>query len=333
MACSLVLTGCGDAGGPEKPEKPVPVAVKVTKVEPTSQTEGGRYSGTVEAKTTAALSFFSAGTIRSLSVGVGDHVRRGQLVGTLDATSAVSSHEAARAALAQAEDAWRRMKELHDRGSLADIKWVEVESKLAQARSVEAVARKQVADCRLVAPFDGIVSEKMAEAGQNVLPGVPVFRLVASGGWQVRIDVPEGEIGGVEPGLRARIAVPALGGRTYEGRVVERGVSADALSRSYEVKLSVNGNGDDLLPGMVTEVSLLQPGTSSAYVLPAGTIQIDDSNRTFVWLARQGKAARRFVSLGAYVPGGVEVTEGLSEGDLVIVEGQQKVSGGTPVRF
>lgn len=100
----------------------------------------------------------------------GDRVAKGQLIATVDPFSMQSSYDAAKASLAQAEDAYRRMKELYDKGSLPEIKWVEVQSKLQQAKSMEEVARKNLDDCKLYAPFSGIISEKMAEVGQNIMP-------------------------------------------------------------------------------------------------------------------------------------------------------------------
>lgn len=87
-------------------------------------------------------------------------MRQGQLLATLDEVSMQNRYQAAKAALKQAEDAYQRMKELHEKGSLAEMKWVEVQSKLQQAQSMEAVARKNLTDCQLYAPFSGVIAEK-----------------------------------------------------------------------------------------------------------------------------------------------------------------------------
>ena len=91
--------------------------------------------------------------------------RNGGGSGRLDATSVRSSYDAAKAALVQAEDAYRRMEELHAKGSLPEIKWVEVQSKLQQARSMEEMARKNLKDCKLYAPFSGVIADKSVEVG------------------------------------------------------------------------------------------------------------------------------------------------------------------------
>ena len=324
----LLLTSCG---GNEQKENnmPVPVRVEVLEVSPTAIVHTGHFTGTIEEKNGTSLSFATAGTVRTMDVSLGDRVSAGQLIGTLDDTSARNAHAAARATLAQAEDAWRRMKELHDKGSLPEIKWVEAESKLQQARSMEALARKQLDDCRLTAPYAGIIAERTGEAGQNVVPGMSVARLVSAAGRQVRIAVPEAEIGGIRPGQQADIDVAALPGKTYRGTVVERGVKADALSRSYEVKLRVDNADDALLPGMVAEVALADNGGETACVLPMHIVQIDEHNRQFVWVDSAGKAEKRAITCGDFTGDGVVVTQGLVPGDRVIVKGQHKVCNGT----
>lgn len=290
------------------------------------------YQGTVEEANGTDLSVATMGTVSSIRVNMGDRGAKGQLIATLDATTARSTHEAALAALARADDAFGRMRQLHDSGSLPEMKWVEAQSSLRQARAAEQAARKQLADCRLTAPFGGVIAAKMADAGQNVMPGTPVARLVSAGGQQVRMSVPEAEIGQINVGDKGRIDVAALGGKSYRATVTEKGVTANALSRSYDVRLKVDNADSRLLPGMVVSVTLSSRGATGYPVVPAGIVQIDERNKTFVWVVSDGKAARRDINCGEYVGDGVTVTSGLKAGERVIVEGSQKVCNGTKVK-
>lgn len=228
------LTGC--QGDVEKPKANEPVKVKAVVVKDDAYVNLMRYSGTVEEENGTSLSFAVAGTIKTMNVRLGQHVSAGQLIATLDPTSMQNSHKVAHAALEQAEDASRRMKELHDKGSLPDMKWVEVQSKLEQARSMEQIARRNLDDCRLRAPFSGIIAEKSMETGENVAPGMPVARLVTASSLVVRISVPEAEMRSVRTGQKADVAVTAIGGEKIAARVVEKGVVANPLSRTYEVR-------------------------------------------------------------------------------------------------
>ncbi len=337
---AMLLVGCG------KKQETQTAAEAVKVKEMTVGTDGATacaentygYSGTVEEENGTSLSFTTGGTILQLRVKVGDRVRRGQLIATVDPTQVKNSFDMAHATRMQAEDAFKRMKQLHDKGSLTEMKWVEAQSQLQQAISAESIARKSLADCALHAPFDGVISEKYAEVGQTAAPGVPVVKLVTTKVLNVKIAVPEGEVGSVRIGQHTRIQVQALGRKTYHGRVVEKGVIADPISRSYSVKIRVEGTDDALLPGMVSQVALDKADNQKAssraahVVIPAHLVQLADDNSNFVWVDEGGKAVRRAIICGEYCSNGVSVVSGLKSGDKVIVEGQQKVSTGTAIK-
>lgn len=335
LAGCLLLSGCGQTGKTEDAGRTTPVRVK-------EMTAGGSavrgdygYSGTVEEENGTSLSFSMGGTITRLTVKVGDRVRRGQLIAAVDPTSVRNSYDMALSTRKQAEDAYQRMKQLHDKGSLPDIKWVEVQSQLSQAVSAEQIARKSLADCNLYAPCDGVVSEKYAEAGQNAAPGMPVIKVVTTHVLNVNVSIPESEMARIRLHQRADILVSALGDRVYHGQVIEKGVIADPVSRSYSVKIRISGSDSQLLPGMVARVSMGDASTSSsdgtAIVIPSRLLQLGDDNTYFVWVDEGGKAVRKTVACGDFTSQGVCIVSGLRAGDRIITEGQQKVCDGTKV--
>ncbi|MCR8917858.1 efflux RND transporter periplasmic adaptor subunit [Bacteroides sp. ET225] len=329
VSASLALAGCQVKE--EKTGGPSPVRVKVMKVALSEQKTSGRFSGTVEEAAGTPLSFSVMGTVNAVSFRLGDRVEKGQLLASLDATSVRSSYDAAKAALVQAEDAYRRMKELHGKGSLPEIKWVEVQSKLQQARSMEEMARKNLKDCKLYAPFSGVIADKSVEVGQNVIPGMAVGKLLGVSRLKVKISMPESEIASVSLHQKAEIVVPALGSRRFSGMVSEKGIMADPFSRSYEVKIDVADAGGDLMPGMVTEVRLAGADGGTAVIVPARIVQLDEKNRSFVWIDNNGVAEKRVISCGDFAGDGVVITSGLKVDDRIIVEGQQKVCNGTKI--
>lgn len=329
---ALALTGCSKKE--EKKLEVKPVAVKTMTVGTASTTTDYNYSGVVEEETSRVLSFSTGGTIQQLTVKVGDHVRRGQLIAVVDGTTARNSLDIAQSTLAQAQDAYNRMKMLHDRGSLPDIKWVEAESQLSQASSAVKIAQKSVSDCRLYAPADGVVSEKYVEVGQNAAPGSPIIKVVSTARLEVRVSIPESEVASIKQGQQASVLVPALGDRRFFGRVAEKSVVADPLSRTYNIKVRVEGATQDLLPGMVTRVSIAQSPSAkdgAGFILPSRLLQLGDDNTYFVWVAEGGKAVRRTVACGEFTASGATIISGLQSGDNVITEGQQKVCTGTRV--
>ena len=310
LPCLCFLIGCQSKE--HQTEYPSPVLVKVRTVEDGVSTKEKFYSGTVEEESGTPLSFATAGTVQKLHFHLGQRVAKGQLL---------------------AKDAYRRMEKLHEKGSLPDIKWVEVQSKLEQAVSMEQIASKNLNDCKLYAPYSGVIARKEVETGQNVMPGMPVAQLVTASILRIKIAVPETEISSIEVGQKATVRVSALGGRTFQATVAEKGIVANPLSRSYDVKLKVEVSHAELLPGMVADVSIRLPkkGNGSYFIVPADIVQLDEKNTTFVWTVKDGKAHKQEISCGEYQADGVAVLSGLSPNDSIITEGQQKVCEGTEV--
>lgn len=328
LLMALCLYSCTETTE-KQTETPIPIKEMV--VSSSENMVGNRYSGTVESENETLLSFSSTGTIRQLNVEVGDKVHKGQLVAAIDPSTCQNAYDIAHSMRVQAEDAYQRMKQLYEKGSLSEIKWVEAQSQWQQAVASENIAKKNLNDCNLTAPCDGIVSESNGEVGQNVIPGATVVKIVNANTLNVMISVPENEIARIELNRKASVTLPALSTHEYEGKVIEKGVIADPVSRSYRVKIRVENNDKKLLPGMVANVVMQQSETEDAIVVPAALIQIGEGNSSFVWVNEDGKAARRPVTCGTYVSSGVTIVSGLKPGDKVICEGQQKVCTGTPV--
>ncbi len=272
-----------------------------------------------------------AGTIKSLNVAEGDFVRQGQAVGSVDDGSLRNAYNIAAATLEQARDAYDRMKLLHDSNSLPDIKWVEVQSKLSQAESAEKIARIALDDARLYAPVSGVVAEKMASVGQSVAPGMPVISIMDIRAVKIAISVPENEVRDFDTGSTASIFVKAAEGASFTGTMVEKGIVANPLSRSYMIKYRVDNSAGTLLPGMICDVEVSGRQDTGGIVIPAPSVMLAADNSLFVWTDTGGAARKQPVTAGAMLPEGVVIESGLKPGDKVIVEGMAKVSQGTPV--
>lgn len=327
VACAALAAACSR----QPVATPRPVKVKTMQAQRQTVADGQVYSGTVEETAGTALSFAVSGTVTQVCVHEGQRVAKGTLVAVLDETTLRDAHAATEAAKEQAEDAYRRMKQLYEAGSLPEIDWVEVQSNLKQAQSAERMARKQLDDARLYAPFAGVVSQKTVEVGQNVMPGMQVAKLVTVRRVKVNVAVPESEISHVKVGQAVVVTVPALGDRVFVGKVTEKGIAAHPLSRTYSIKAEVDNASGDLLPGMIGNMQIATSASAMHYVLPSSVVQTDEHNRHYLWLAEKGKAVRRPVVLGTLLPEGVVIASGLAEGDWVIVEGQQKISEGISV--
>ena len=312
----------------EKKESTAPEVIRVeTAVAGESNMSTSRnYSGTVEESSGTVASFTVPGTIQTMNVSAGDFVKKGQLIATVDASSLRNAYDISKAALAEAQDAYNRMKMLHDAGAIADIKWVEMEQTLKQAQSAEAIARKTLNDGTLYAPISGYVSEKFMDLGMTAAPGLPVVKIVNIDPVKVNISIPENEISSIPTAGEADITVSALGNKRFTGKITEKGVSANPITRAYDVKMTVDNPEGELLPGMICDVTLNTDSTSRSLTVPLDAVMLDSDNSHYVWLDSAGYAIRRNVVTGALTDEGIVINSGIARGDTLIVKGQQKVS-------
>lgn len=308
------------------------VNVKTMRATTSSHAVGKSYMGKIEEQDGANVSFDVTGNVKRVYVEEGQFVKKGQVMAEVEGENIRSAYEISAASLHQAEDAYRRLKDLYEKGTLPEIRMVEAETALASARASEAISRRRVADIVLRAPFAGFVASNSIHEGASVMPGVSGFRLVKIDRVKVAISIPEKEIGHVRTGQKVFLTVNALDDRTFTGTVVNRGVTADAISHAYTVKAVVENHGHQLLPGMVCKARL-ENNTAGTYaiVVPQQAIQISGKEK-FVWVAKDGRAYRRNVLTGDILNDGVVIESGLAAGDMVITEGQNNVSEGSEIK-
>ncbi len=332
MILLALLTGCGKAPAPKTPE---PVAVEVQAVTTAAARESFAYSGTIEESESIPLSFSTVGTVARVLVVEGEAVRKGQLLAVLDTTSFRSAWEMAHAVEARAEDAWNRLTPMHQNGSLPEIKYVEVETGLQQARAAAAIARKSLDDCRLVATTSGLVGKRAIDPGMVTVPNLASITLVNIARVYARISVPENEIAAIRKGDPALVTIGALGGREFSGRVEEVGVIADLLAHSYRIRIALANPGGDLKPGMICNAIIESAGVRRGLVVPSQAVLVDESGRRFVYVVAAGseRAERRFLETGGLLRNGIEVLAGIRPDERVVVSGQHKLADQARVRI
>lgn len=336
MLLLLLAIITGACSVDKQPAVKQPVAVDEVVATSGNATSNHNYVGTIVEREGTSLSFEVPGNIISLNADAGDKVVRGQLLGVVDPTTLRDAHNLTLATLKQAEDAYKRFEPLHSQGVLSDIKWVEVQTKLEQAQSAERVARQQLQRTSLRAPFSGVIASRQAQRGMNVIAGQQVFRLVDVSQVDVKMSVPENEVSTIAIGQRARVVVAAADGGTYEAVVREKGIEANPISHTYNVKLEVRNANRKLMPGMVCNVAMQRQGAQESQaetiIVPLQAVKLDTDNRRFVWLDVAGKAKQQYITIADFASDGVVVTSGLHNGDKVITAGSQKVSEGMAVK-
>lgn len=326
--CALaMLAGC--TRGQEGSSGREPVPVSVITLEEQAETGSLNYVGTVRASRTAVLSCSYPGTLASMPVSVGDIVGKGDTIAIIISQNVLSTKQMADATLAQAKDGYKRLSQVYDSGSVAEVKMVEVQSQLNKAEAAAEAAAKALEDCTVTAPFSGVIGEEFCEEGVETGAMEPLVRLMDISSVEIEFPVPENEIGSIGKRESFTVEVPALGGARFQAVVKTKGVSASPLSHSYSCTLSPSGQVEGLLPGMVCKVYRDSEG-AGGIIVPASVVRTDGNGR-YVWTVADGKVVKKYIVTGKFAGKGVAVEDGLEAGDRVIVEGSQKVSSGMKV--
>ena len=327
LLAAVLVCSCGEKG---KSETKAPTRVKTQMVSPGFVDNAQPYVGIVEEREATAVSFTGMGVVKRMLVSEGQAVSRGQLIAEMDDTQARNLLASAEADMTRADDALQRYGMLHENGSL-----VELQSKVAQAKSQLEVAKKNLADCRLTAPVSGIIGKKMIGAGETAMPSQAVVNILDISTVKVKVAIPEAEIGSVSPNTRSSVFVAAID-RSYEGGRIEKGVTADALTHTYDIRINVTNTDRRLLPGMVASVKFTPEGSSSlsGKSIPVASVQKGSDGSLFVWVIDKDSTVHRStVTLGSTRGNYISVVDGISLGQRIVIEGYQKLSDGTKVIF
>ena len=329
----LSLLGCHKKE--DRPTVQPPVKVTVIEVSEVMANNRREYSGTVSSAESTTISFSVPGTITELYGKEGQKVSKGQLLGKIRNGEYLNAYNIAKAQLDEAQDGYDRLKKLHDANALPDVKWVEIQQKLKQAQNMEEMAKRTLDDANLHSPVSGTITQKFADEGQTVIAVQPIYEIISTGDLTIDIPVSENEIGSFQLGETAKISFEIDSQNPIEGKVTQKSVSADPLTRSYTVKLSIPNQDGKILPGMIGKVTFSQYKESKegqkAVILPSQAVLLNEDNRWFVWVVNDSVAERRFVTTGELVSDGVEIISGLDPHDSVIVAGMQKVGSGSKV--
>lgn len=332
FAILILMASCGQKPETTK-ERIEAIKVKTQAVQTANGLSNLHYSGTVEAAQTIPLTFQSSGTVEQVLVQEGDAVRKGQLLAVVNKADNQSIYNSSLAMYEQAKDGYDRLKQVYDKGSLSEVKWVEMETNLKQAESQLQIARNNLDKCNLYAPTNGIVGKRNVEPGQSSLSSFSPIELVKIVTVFVKISVPENEIGRIKKGIKASFLIPAIGNKTFEGEVTHIGVVADRFSRTYEAKITVKNTNMEMKPGMVCDVEIHTTAVQELVLVPYNSVTKDTDGKTFVYVvsADRQRVKKQIIEVGNYQTSGIVVLNGLTANQLIVVEGKEKIEDNSTI--
>lgn len=349
---AMILPLAGGCGGEEAAPEPVLRPVRYVEAFSASGARARTFSGVARSGLESNLSFKVAGTVERVAVAPGDSVRSGQLIAQLDASDYRLQQQDAQAALTRAQAQERNARANYDRvqalyennnASRTDLDAARTAHESAQAatRSAEArveLAGSQVADTRLVAPIAGAISAVAIETNENVRAGQVIAVLAAGSRMEVELGVPEALISRVTMGSPVTVTFDALPDRLFDGRVTEIGITTSDRLNTFPVTARLDAPDPSIRAGMAAEIRLSFESVSDdpRFFLPASAVGEDREGRFIFVIDRtaddRGTVRRTPVEVGELTTDGIEILNGLTDGDLVVTAGVSRIQNGQEVR-
>jgi len=316
--------------------------VRTTTVD-TAGTEAWTLPGEVRARYETRLAFRLPGQMIERRVEVGQRVRAGEVIATIDARDADLAESQARAQLAQtesqaalAEADLKRFAELRERNFISQAEFDRREAQALQAREQVAAARaaamqasNQVGYTVLTAPHAGVITALEAETGQVLAAGQTVARLARPDELEVSVSVPEHRLREFTNGVTYRVGLWALPGSSYAGRLREISPVADPATRTYAARIALKGEDSRLGIGMTAELRVTS-ASGAAPRLPVSAI-FHREGKPAVWIVKGGQVELVSVSTGELYGNDVAITAGLEPGQRVVTAGVNRLEPGQHV--
>jgi RND family efflux transporter MFP subunit len=361
LGLALLAAGCqSPLATAQSQAEPVAVTVDVPVVAATAGTIEAalEISGTLAPRTRVPVKPRVPGTLEQVLVEIGDVVREGQTIATIDrreidaqadaATAAVAvaraALETAEASLANATLEAERAKVLFDGGALPRQRLDAAQTahraglaqrdlataNLAQAEASLRRAREVQRNTTVTAPVTGHIVERNYDAG--TIPGEkPVVVVADLRQMKLEAGVSEMEAGRLRVGMKARIEAQAKPGQVFQGELAAIAPEVDERNRHFRIEVRVPNEDGHLLSGMYASARIVESSTANAVLLPREAVGTRDGRRV-VLKVQDGSVTPVEVEEGLADGGRVQIVSGLAAGDTVIADARRQVAAGTKVR-
>lgn len=311
-------------------DRPVPVAVAAV--------SRGRVDAFYASTTTltsedeAVVVARTEGIVERIYVEEGDRVAAGDPLAQLDTRRLELEVARTQTNIRSLEQAFKRAQQLYEKKMISPDAFDEAKFALEREQAALALQEYELAEATIRAPIDGVVTVRHIKIGNTLTPNAQAFEIKRAESIEAVLNVPEKELVKLEEGQLAQVSVDALGGQLFEGVVDRVAPEIDAQSGTFRVTVALDNPAGRLKPGMFARVRIRYDSSENALLVARDAVVTrEDENSVFV--VRDGLATRQTVSLGHASEGEVEVREGLSEGDQVVITGQRGLRDGASVRI
>ena len=340
LAAVVMTTGCSkNETHPDAALTPAPnshdvsIDVRVATPLPLAKAQRQSIVGRVEAGEEVSLAFLAPGVVDSVRVDIGDTVRKGQLLASMQATDLDASVTSARQQARLAQQQLARFEELFQQRyvSLNELDTAKTNALVSDQELRRATHMQRYS--QIVAPTKGIVLARHVRAGEIVSQGQQILTVAGVGdGWLVRAEVPDRDVSDLDLGDRVGISLDGLRDASLDGRIARIGGAANATSGNLVLEIRLLPPHPQLRSGMIARVSLpAKRSTGERMSVPMSALVDVEGSQATVFVVKNGRAARQSVGLGELVDGRVEITSGITTLSQVVVAGTSYLYDDAPV--
>jgi len=351
----LPLVGCGKKDANVEEEYLVPVEVVQTQIADLAQLLNT--SGEIIPGAEVAVAPKVSGRVAALHVKVGDAVKQGQVLFQLEATEALNAKRQAEAgvgvaeaglrqaqqALADAQLNYDRQKTLYESSVISKSQFEQAESTLANARIGVELAEQQLRQAQIsvqnaqatcdnytvYSPISGVVAAVNIDEGEIASPQAAAITVVQLSTVKTKVQLPESAVVNVKEGTQVKVTINALN-KTVTGTITSIAPQADRTTRAFPVEISIKNEQGDIKPGMVAQLQLETGKSAGVIALPVDAV-LERDGQFYVFAVEDGKAKEIPVKTGLSSAELVEITEGLTVGQDIILKGNRLVTDGQKV--
>lgn len=338
LAMVTVVAACGKQEKPEDKKTPgqEPIPVQLTPVNQVSAQRPIEVGGLLGTENEARLSFKTGGIIQRISVKVGDAVRRGQILATLDMTEINAAVNQAQLGFEKAQRDYNRVQALH-RDSVATLEMLQnAQTGLDFARQTLESAKFNQSHSTITATADGHVLARLMNEGELAGSGMPILALNTTSTqsrWVLRAGVSDREWSTIQVGDSASVHLDAYPDRSFSGEVTRKSQGADPMSGAFQVEVAVSLGDDKPAAGLFGQATIHPSAKGKYWLLPYEAVLEADGENAFVFVTKDSKTAVRLPVKVAYLDKQqIAISGGLEGYTHVITTGSAYLTDQSPIQ-
>ena len=327
-AFSLLLYSCGKDDQTSKSMSQIQseegIPVKVTEIKSQSFTKYLSYFSKLSGVKEATRGAIVGGKIEKINFKVGDFVKENQVVVQFPTDQIGAQYDQAKSAYENAKKTYERMKALLEAGETAQANYDASETQYLVAKSNFQAAKDMIF---IDSPFDGYLVDLKVNEGDNVKNDTHLFTIAQLNRMKAKVWVTDTEIGFIKKGMNAEVT---YNNKTFTGKVTDVSLGIDPMRQAFYAEIEFPNPKMELKNGLTIEVEILVYKNKNAIVIQRNLVQKDEKG-SYVFVEKDGKAAKRYLTNGLDSGIDYEIKSGLNVGDKLITQGNSQLNDGVKV--